>query len=311
VANKDRIVVWMNGKRTTIKRGKSTPISQDTITKEEHAATIDNHPYENNGTLDLPETDERNNGNQFTSKGSDKYKLKPLIIAIISAVCIGGIFGLIMLKVVGSLGDHGADQPTANGAVSSVNQDEENHTSGMNDRSGDTINTFPGLKSYVIQGGVFEEKSSVDEWKSSFQDAAFSPVVWKRDGKYYLFVGIAKTKAQANTYVKDIIGTYGLDVFAKKWVTKEASFDFNKEGQQWIDTAIELWIDSVASIDDRSGFPIEDWKELVVNAPDGMELDAFHEKLKQLTNDLDNPSDHEIAGFLLNVWMAMEDGFID
>src|SRR5699024_8073521 len=152
----------------------------------------------------------------------------------------------------------------------------ENSDSILNGKSEDHI--FPNLNAYVIQGGVFEEKSSVNDWKSSFQDAAFSPIVWQRNGKYYLFVGIAKTKEQANALVTDIVETYGLDVFAKEWHTNEAELNLNQEEQKWMDTVIKLWNDSLLKIDGHSDFPLDDWKSLGENLPEENEHSSFNEK---------------------------------
>lgn len=314
MANKDRIIVWMNGKKTTIRRNEPRMFSQDTITRDEHAATVDKQPYEhNNDTLALPEKEEKeyNDKNHNVSTNDYRGKRKPIILAIISAVCMGGIFGLIMLKVVGSIGDYGSTQPTANGVPSNLNGEENNNTN-VDDNSDGTSYTLPALKAYVIQGGVFEEESSVNEWKDSFQDAAFSPVVWQADDKYYLFVDVAKTKEHANKIVDETMDTYGLDVFQKEWNTDGAALNLSQEEEEWMDSVTELWNKSLARIDEKAEFPIDNWKQLRKDAPEmEKQVDSFHQKLTELISNLDNPSNQEAAGFLLQVWSALENELVE
>src|SRR5699024_12588355 len=96
----------------------------------------------------------------------------------------------------------------------------------------------------------------------SFQDAAFSPVIWPKEDNYYLFVGIAPAKEQANDIVKEINETYGLDVFAKEWKTVGRDLALSEDEQQWISSAVELWNDSLESITDESGLRVCDWIKL-------------------------------------------------
>src|SRR5699024_4947331 len=146
-----------------------------------------------------------------------RYDWKPVIIAIISAVCSGGLQRLAMLKVEGTLEDYGVPQAKTSSISENINDSDK--TSSMEDSRGHAFYQLHKIKRFVIQGGVFEGKVIVKEWKESFQDAAFSPVIWPKEDNYYLFVGIAPAKEQANDIVKEINETYGLDVFAKEWKT--------------------------------------------------------------------------------------------
>lgn len=309
MAKNDQIEVWMNGKRTSMKRGKSKMSQQEAITEDEHAATMDNQPYENHDTLQLPEKKEQKGKDDMSSNGS-RRKWKPFVIAIISAVCIGGIFGLIMLKVVGTLGDYG-DSPTGASGIPGDTDEENNDTSANDNEKGSTY-TLPNLKAYVIQGGVFEKESSVNDWKTSFKDAAFSPIIWQADDGYYLFVGIAQTKEQGEEFAKSIKETYGMDVFSKEWRTNEAELNLDEDEQDWMDSVINLWNESLEDIAQESGISIDEWQDLVKNVPPDMgdELKSFHDELSQLISDLDKPSDNEEASFILQVWHTMENELI-
>lgn len=304
MANNDEIVIWMNGKKTTIERGKGTMRSEESITKAEHAATVDKHLYQNADKLELPGKNNQTGHQQHPPK-KRRYNWKPVIIAIISAVCIGGLFGLVMLKVVGTLDDYGAPQSNASSISDNINDGDK--TSSKNDSQGESDYQLPEIKSFVIQGGVFEEKASVKEWKESFQDAAFSPVIWPKEDNYYLFVGIAPAKEQANDIVKEINETYGLDVFAKEWKTAGRDLALSEDEQQWISSAVELWNDSLENIHDESGLPVDDWKKLIENSPDQKsDISSFIEELTERVSKLDKPSEQEASGFLMHIWYLMD-----
>lgn len=305
MANNDDIVIWMNGKKTTIQRGKANIISQESITKDEHAATVDKHLYQNDDTLELPNKENHDEKNHRMASKERKNKWKPVILAIVSAVCIGGLFGLIMLKVVGTLDDYGTGQPNASGMPGNINEDDKAST--INDSQGEADHQLPEMTAFVIQGGVFEEESSVNEWKDSFQDAAFSPMVWEDNDDYYLFVGVASTKEQANDLVKDINESFGLDVFAKEWKSDERELTLADDEQQWINSAVELWNDSLKNIHEEAGLPVDDWEKLVENSPEQeTDINSFIKELTELISELDNPSEKEASGFLLQVWYMMD-----
>ena len=301
----DQIVVWMNGKKTTIKRSESNIPSQDDVARDEYAATVDRQLYEKKDTLNLPSIKKKKEKKHHTPKSASKRKWKPIIMAITSAVCIGVLFGMIMLKMVGTFGDYGTPQPTADGISGAANN--RNDEMAGNENKGDGFYTVPRMEAFVLQGGVFEKEASVDDWKKSFQDATFSPVVWKGENQYHLFVGIAQSKEQGKAIAKDIKDTFGFDVFAKSWYTEEKKLDLSQEEKQWLDSVMALWDESLKGINESSEFPMDDWKDIQHKIHEtGNQLRAFHKRLTQLISELDNPTGHDVGGFLLQVWHSID-----
>lgn len=299
------ITVWMNGKKTKIRRGEADVPNEKIISEDEHAAAMDEQPHYTEDTLSLPAKDSNNDEHYSVTPKKKNQKWKPVVIAILSAICMGSIFGMIMLKVVGSLDDNGN---TASSANMAMNDKEENDGNDNEVASEDESSfTLPELEAFVLQGGVYEEEDSVDDWKASFQEAAFSPIVWEQDDKYYLLVEMRYSDEEAAELATEIEETYEFEVFVKEWQTDQKELNLDKEEQEWMDSVIELWENSLETIDDDADFPEGDWEDLVKESPDeNEELEEFTEELTERTDNLDKPSTEKASGFLLQIWYSME-----
>lgn len=305
MAKNDHITVWMNGKKTKITRGEANLQSEKVLSEDEHAAAMDKQPYYYEDTLWLPEKNEEEKAHYFSASKTSHHKWKPVIITIFSAVFIGTLFGMIMLKIVGSLDGNGNNPTPANGAV---NQTEDNANGADKNENNGSSYTIPEWKAFVIQGGVYETEDSVDEYKPSFQDADFAPAVWERDDQYFLLIDIAPTKEESEKQADDIKETYDLDVFAKEWQTKESEVRLGEDEQDWMDDVIELWESDFEKMDDDGDFSVGEWQDLIDDFPkdSGNHLEALANEMTEQIDDLDDPSRKDAAGFLLHIWHTME-----
>ncbi|QGS68957.1 hypothetical protein CV093_12705 [Oceanobacillus sp. 143] len=88
------------------------------------------------------------------------------------------------------------------------------------------------IDAFVLQAGVFANKANANEWVKSFADAGLDAIIWEKDAQYYLFLGIAATKEQANLIATELTSEF--DIFIKEWSTAEGEIELTDAEYQFV-----------------------------------------------------------------------------
>src|SRR5699024_9685375 len=94
---------------------------------------------------------------------------------------------------------------------------------------------------------VFADEANANHTVDVFAEAGFPSYVWKRDGMYHVFSGIADTRAQADN-LADELNKGGMEVYVKEWATQEAELQLNEKENEWLESVRSQWYTSLQSI---------------------------------------------------------------
>ncbi|MDY0396877.1 SPOR domain-containing protein [Virgibacillus halophilus] len=92
---------------------------------------------------------------------------------------------------------------------------------------------LPGISAFVLQSGIFSEKTNAEQAKNELKSSGFPALVSEKDGQYFLLAGIAASDKEA----KKIAGQMKkskLDVYAKEWPIAEKEIHMEKKEYEWI-----------------------------------------------------------------------------
>lgn len=249
----------------------------------------------------------------FTSKQKDSIKqrpslhhMKPLLIAIFSALTIGALLGFIMLVMFKGVGD----QPPSQSAVTNNSEENENNNDDQNEemeQGGDDLVNVQDVQAYVLQSGVFSEMENAKEWKKPYQDAGQPTVIWERDGEYYLFAGISATRQQGKDDAEELSKS-DLDIFVKEWNIKASKVNVTEDESDWIHSFQTLWEETLQSVSEDNGMLVDQWKQFIDQESSQSEnILSFQSELKQLLPEENLQEDRfQQQQFLLKIWYEFE-----
>lgn len=226
---------------------------------------------------------------------------KQFIVAIGSSICIGIIFGIIILHMI--------KQEAQQEALLSHIDNGDAITDDSNDvKSGTELEP---ISMYVIQGGVFSEESNAKEWEDKLKNIQFPAMSWERDGQYYLFAGVSLSKETQKKWI-DEMETAGVDVFGKEWQVPSTNIHLNEKDIKWVQSFLTLWTQSLQSIENQEGLLEESWKKLIEEANiETDQINALTEIIQQkiLTDEMNNNLQEQIA--LLHLINYYEEIFVN
>ncbi|MGM8364716.1 hypothetical protein ACLIBG_04440 [Virgibacillus sp. W0181] len=237
-----------------------------------------------------------------STKRSGK-RLKPFIIASLSAVAIGIVLGSIMLNLFTSI-ENGDDQKTLSTSSSQTNESDIGNNEGP-DETTETI--IESMNAYVVQGGVFKEKENAEEWLNTFKNAGHDAIIWNKADGYYLMAGVAATKEIANEKVRAIKESE-LDAFSKQWSTEPVKSELSEEEKEWFTQFQEKWNLTLETSGEQQKQAILDWQKLLED--ESINKDSY-KPLQTKTNDFlqksGQMSDAEIRFSLLEIWKLFDE----
>lgn len=225
--------------------------------------------------------------------------LKPMMIAIFSAILVGSILGFFMLNMFTNLGED----------IESHSQEPTNVHANPVDKADHTVSaaTLEGMRAFVLQGGVFSKAENADEWALKFQQATIPTVVFEKDQQHYLFVGIASTENEAKKLAKTVTDQQ-FEVYVKEWKSEDVELELTAEEQHWLESFQKQWKDTLQLIHTGEEVSLEGWDDLVNSHPLESErvlqlvdnIHTFYDK------DSDEHSHFEWQAMLLSTWKIYE-----
>lgn len=142
----------------------------------------------------------------------DKVFVTKLIITVFFSTTIGIFLGLFMLQVTGEeqvemmTEDNIVKKPTA----------------------------LENISFYIVQAGLFEEKSNAETTRDKYEGA----YIWEEDGKYYLFIDVSFKKETLEKKYEN-----NDTVFLKEWTIKTGEINFSDEEISYLESLV-VWLEN-------------------------------------------------------------------
>ncbi|WP_160804147.1 SPOR domain-containing protein [Virgibacillus halodenitrificans] len=295
--DKQRVItVWENGKPVKLKVKETSGKNSSQLFKKEQAAAI----QEEDESVPTFARLTTNTNKNMANKIKRKY-LKPVVIPIFSALIIGSVLGLIMLKMFVTLDS----EPTSGGGdipISTVEKDKEDQKA----QKGSSLVQLEGVQAYVLQAGVFNEEANAVEWKEKYANKKIPTIVWEKNKQFYLFAGIAETEAQAN-HLSQQLQKNELEVYVKEWQTAGIETDLSNAEHQWLETFQSEWNKSLKLLSTDEKLEIKAWKKIVDAFPkDTEDLSQLNTHIVENLDKLSEDNNKQVQGILLSVWHTYE-----
>lgn len=245
----------------------------------------------------VDEKSKKNTGKLSSNKSN--RSIKPMLVAVISALLIGSMLGFIMIKMITNIDLNVKNDPvTANAGLN----DDENKDD-TDDQTDLKVSHIDKLNAYVLQVGVFSKIENAKEWENKFKEAGFKALIWERESQYFLLAGIAGTEEQArvmSTEMKDA----NFDVFVKEWETNKTEKEFTSEEEKWILSFVKYWNETVESLTKENMHLSENWNNLTRDYPDNSDdiTQLVNEINKHSFEEFHNINDWHKQYILLDLW---------
>ncbi|MBY7143251.1 SPOR domain-containing protein [Virgibacillus sp. NKC19-3] len=273
--DKKKLIIWKVGKSKKDNR--------------EHAATL-----QGTGDDSVP-VFARETDHKPSSKRNKWKSFKPIIVTTISAIAIGSILGVFMLRMF-----VGVDSDlTANNNAPAATIDAEDEDSNAERMTA----SMEQMNAYVLQGGVFSDETNAEAWVSNYEQAGFPGFIWEREGQFFLLLGLANTEEHAEQLASQL-KEQEFDIYVKEWSTEEGEVDLTEEEHEWLQSFQENWQDELNALENDEGLKVDNWEALMENYPDDSEdLTDLQETLSGLRESTQAQTEElEAQHILLQLW---------
>lgn len=290
---KKPIIVRENGKRLNQKYKKPYKNNSEfNAAHRDQAATL--HESEDESIPIFARPSDTNN-KQFKGNKSRFSYFKPIIVAIISAIGIGALLGVIMLRMfVGMDSDLSAQGSNVLPVVTNDEKDDKSETMTL---------SLESMEAHVLQAGVFSERENAVKWAKTYDESGLPSMIWKRENQYFLLLGLAGSQEKAKDVVEEL-KEQSFDIYVKEWKTGEAELELSQVEQEWFQSFREQWDDALTSLDNEEGLSSTDWKDIISNYPKKSDLaPSLFDKI----SNLEKENGMEAQVILLNLWNDYED----
>ncbi|RDY66066.1 hypothetical protein DXT76_21270 [Halobacillus trueperi] len=169
----------------------------------------------------------------FKKKRFSSTPVRPLITTALTALFVSLGLGFLLLRMFVSLTDSsttGTETIPASGEANTDTEVVASEEEPMSELPSGPTQTFD---TYIVQAGAFSTEGKANEWQSKLTALLIPSVVWQRDGQYYLFVGSAPNKQEADQ-IADRLAGKSIETYVKPFVVT-----IEKEIPQELVTPIE------------------------------------------------------------------------
>lgn len=299
---KKKITVWKNGKHIGFSQRpqKNKKLLSNSI---RHKESLD---QDDSIRMIARPVDDQHKIKQFPIQRKGHIRtFKPFIIATISALVIGTSLGIMMLNMITNVNHHVNQTPSQ--TIAPLPEEDVNKD-GDEKIGNEQISSvsLDAISAYVLQGGVFSERENAETSAKVFGDAGFPTSIWSRENNYYLIVGIANTKEKAQEIGIEL-DQHDLETFVKEWHTKEMDLQLSEEEHTWLTSFVNVWNNSLDSVDNLEEFSLDTWKELANNFPSNTSVLAHIGQQLNEMNQEDITSSYDMQHVLLLMWRSYEE----
>ncbi|MFC0299880.1 hypothetical protein ACFFIS_03440 [Virgibacillus soli] len=239
--------------------------TQKDHTSREHAAALESIENQQRSEEEIPSFYRNYTDFQYNKEKKRRdvpVMIKKFFVASISAIIIGSLFGIIMLKMFSNLDNQQTSEPQYSNQYNSTSGDMESDAEDKQ-RGAKEKYTLQPLQMFVLQGGLFSEQVNAESGAEQFLKVGHAGVVWEREGQYFLFVGLAETEQQAKTLVKSMQDE-SFETFVKPLQVDEITIELSKAEHTWYTKFHTLWQQMLKQEDDSYE---EQLKKLIGDSP--------------------------------------------
>ncbi|WP_176330243.1 SPOR domain-containing protein [Oceanobacillus rekensis] len=268
------VLVEDNGKQLKYKLNDRT--NQSSANKELAATLDDSDDAEDS----VPVITGLNKPKKTHNKKQHRFHyLKPILIAVTSAIIIGSILGLGMLRLFVDVEGDVTGQAPNNNNPSTVTEKNEAASDGV-------IVQLDPLEAHILQAGIFSEKENAEQWSDNYAAEGIPTITWERDNQYFLIAGVANTKEDAKFLADELKKNGSVDLYVKEWATINGDLELTADEENWLVQFQAEWRDSLKNLSEQNTFSTEIWSDLLAAKPD--QTEKLSSLLSSISNSVDN-----------------------
>lgn len=237
---------------------------------------------------------------QPKSKKREVFKairpFKSVIIAVITALLVGLILGIFLLKVFANMDNGLTHQGTNNPVVNLDTTTKETPEDSSNEV------TLPAVQASIVQGGIFTEESNAQELVADYEAKGVASMIWQEDEQYYVITGLSSSVETANQLAEQQ-EEQGVEVYVKEWDSAEVEVNLTSGEEKWLSSFHQLLTESMDNATAGEQVATDAWVDLMEQeTSESDKITPFKEQvepwIKQIEEGAVSTNQHE----LLNLW---------
>ncbi|KGX88076.1 SPOR domain-containing protein [Pontibacillus marinus] len=265
----NKISVRINGEDTYLDRKEGSEAQKEVqLAQDEQASAIEDWMEEQEKQKKNASNDHDSNSNDISvlertypvknNRFGVPKTIKRMIMAGASAVLIGVALGYMMLRIFAGMESPEASSSTAYqddvtqqeaaSGKETTNEDSSTKGEAVTDKgnggqavaASKTTMTFPTVSAFVVQAGIFSTKEKAEIMQSAIATKGFKTYVWPRDGQFYLFAGVAGSKAEAEE-MATLLKAQEVEVYVKDWNVSGTEKNVAQPEGKWVQTGANEW----------------------------------------------------------------------
>lgn len=170
-------------------------------------------------------------------------QFKRMIVTIGAALCIGFIFGFIILQMVSI---------EKNQAVTDIN------TANIKTEKDSEQTNLEAVSLYIQQAGVFSEKANATEYATSLENKQIPFIIREADEQYFIWMDPTLHEKEAKKSAKKL-DEQGISTYVKTWEIPATTLTLEISEIEWLQTYQALLLSSL----EESSIKQEAWTSLL------------------------------------------------
>lgn len=250
----------------------------------------------NNKKITSSISNRKESGPRFFNKVkrfAGRLMINKLMLAIVSGVIVGTIFGLTALHMLNN--DEG--QHAFHEAHSNHSQVSTTSSDGMNEIDLDMPNI------YVIQIGLFHERENAEVSKGQLERRNIKSFIWERKDEYFLLHSAYRSEAKAKAKHEQLQEDQ-LETFVKTWDMLSIEIQVTQDEQAWLQEYVSLWDESFEQFEAKESIAVADWEALLEKDYESEIITEIQRKVIDIVPNLQTSDQAEST--LLSMLMQFE-----
>ncbi|KGX93629.1 hypothetical protein N781_10605 [Pontibacillus halophilus JSM 076056 = DSM 19796] len=161
--------------------------------------------------------------------------VKQLAVAGISALAIGLVLGVVMLRLMSAAGGNVTEGVRSEAAVPASQYATTSNNQPF---------TFSAVDGYIVQVGVYSTVEKAEEWQQVLVSKGVETLTWQQDGQVTLVAGVAPSLDQAQK-IGDALKTKGVETYSKSWSVPSVDASVSQAEGSWVQEGMNVWANLV------------------------------------------------------------------
>ncbi len=184
----------------------------------------------------------RKKGNRNSSPFQYSFFSNTVLLSVISAVVVGGAFGMMLLYLF-----------TSNEPTQVASEAEQSLNGSVAEGEGNTQtavaeNGVPAVDVHLVQAGAFSSVEKGDEMKGILDEQGVPGVITENTDPHFLFIGVGNNRESASTFAQ-YYNDAGVDTYVKPYAVVANGLDVSDQWTTFMSNGVN-WITETV---DRSG----------------------------------------------------------